>query len=210
MSFRKKILIDTGVQNLVLATPSSGTGAPIFRSLTLADLAPIPPVSGQSGKVLGTNGTAVSWVSPASSSLTGFVLGADDSQVAATDTILQGLQKLQAQTNKKAPLGGVTPVTFGSVININLTTMTTGVGRITLTGPCTINITGGLDGQKFTLELLQDASGGRVASLGSGIAYGADITSYSGNTTANKRDILGFQYNTALGKAMLIAVAKGY
>ena len=77
-------------------------------------------------------------------------------------------------------------------------------------GPCTINFTGGSDGQKLTLELLQDGTGGRGVTLGTGIGYGADILSYSGNTTLNKRDILGFQYVSSLSKALLIAVAKGY
>lgn len=105
---------------------------------------------------------------------------------------------------------GVTDITYAATININLTTITTPVARIALTGPTTINFTGGNDGQKLTLELVQDATGGRAASLGTGVGYGADITSYSGNTTASKRDILGFQYNSSLSKALLIAVAKGY
>lgn len=105
---------------------------------------------------------------------------------------------------------GVTTITYAATININLTTISTPVARITLTGPCTINFTGGSDGQKLTLELLQDGTGGRVVTLGTGIGYGADILSYSGNTTLNKTDILGFQYNSSLSKALLIAVAKGY
>jgi hypothetical protein len=105
---------------------------------------------------------------------------------------------------------GVTTITYASTININLTTITTPVARITLTGPTTINFTGGSDGQKLTLELLQDNIGGRVVTLGTGIGYGADIPSYSGNTTPNKTDILGFQYNSTLSKALLIAVARGY
>jgi hypothetical protein len=105
---------------------------------------------------------------------------------------------------------GITTIAYASTININMTTITTLAARITLTGPCTINFTGGSDGQKLTLELLQDGTGGRVVTLGTGIGYGADILSYSGNTTLNKRDILGFHYNSSTSKAFLIAVAKGY
>jgi hypothetical protein len=120
---------------------------------------------------------------------------------------------LRADGTWAAPPGGnsgVTTITYAATINIDLTTITTPVARITLTGPATINFTGGSDGQKLTLELLQDGTGGRVVTLGTGIGYGADILSYSGNTTLNKRDILGFQYNSTLSKALLIAVAKGY
>lgn len=105
---------------------------------------------------------------------------------------------------------GVTDITYAATINIDLTTISTPVARIALTGPATINFTGGNDGQKLTIELVQDGAGGRVVTLGTGVGYGADITSYTGNTTASKRDILGVQYNSALSKALLIAVAKGY
>ena len=104
-------------------------------------------------------------------------------------------------------VANVQTITYATTINIDLTTIVSPVGRIALTGPATINFTGGADGQKFTLELLQDGAGGRVVTLGTGVGYGADITSYSGNTTASKTDILGFVYKTT---ARLVAVAKGY
>ena len=105
---------------------------------------------------------------------------------------------------------GVTTVTYATTVNLDLTTLTSNIARITLTGPCTINITGGNDGQKVILELLQDGTGGRVVTLGTGWKYGTDITSYTGTTTLNKRDILGLEYNTSLSGAMLIGVARGY
>lgn len=172
---------------------------------------------GTTGWVLSSTTAGVrSWVANGSggltlsSALTGFTLGTDGTALAATDTILQGYQKLQVQANSKVPISGVTTVTYAATVNINLTTITTSVARITLTGPCTINFTGGNDGQKVTLELLQDGTGGRVVTLGTGVGYGTDITSYTGTTTLNKRDILGFQYNSSLSKALLIGVAKGY
>jgi hypothetical protein len=105
---------------------------------------------------------------------------------------------------------GVTTIAYAATINIDMTTITTPVARIALTGPATINFTGGTDGQKLTLELAQDATGGRVVTLGTGVAYGSDIASYSGNTGASKTDILGFQYFSGTSKARLVAVAKGY
>jgi len=106
-----------------------------------------------------------------------------------------------------ASVANVQTIAYATTINIDLTTIVSPIGRITLTGPATINFTGGVDGQKFTLELLQDSTGGRVATLGTGVGYGSDITSYTGNTTASKTDILGFVYKTT---ARLVAVAKGY
>jgi hypothetical protein len=105
---------------------------------------------------------------------------------------------------------GVTTVSFASTINLDLTTIPGPVARITLTGTCTINITNGSDGQKVLLELLQNGTGTYVVTLGTGWAYGTDITSYTNTLTASKRDILGLEYNSSLSKAMLIAVAHGY
>ena len=107
-------------------------------------------------------------------------------------------------------LNPVTTVTFASTVNLDMTTVTTRVARITLTGTCTINITGGNDGQLLVLELLQNGTGTYVVTTGTGWKFGTDITSYTNTTTASKRDILGLEYNSTLGGAMLIAVARGY
>ena len=138
--------------------------------------------------------------------LTGYTVGSN-TILAATDTVLQAFQKVQGQINAiRTPI--VSTVAYTATWNLNANN--TDVARMTLTGPCTINLSGGVDGQKLLIEIIQDATGGRVATLGTGIAYGSDITSYTGNTTASKTDILGFEYNSATSKFRLIAVAKGY
>lgn len=82
--------------------------------------------------------------------------------------------------------------------------------RITLIGNCIINFTNGNDGQKLLLELTQDAGGSKTVTLGSGIGFGVDITSFTATTTGSKTDILGFIYNSAASKFRLIAIAQGY
>lgn len=143
--------------------------------------------------------------------LTGYSTSNTYSAVSATDTLLAGLQKIEGQINALLINNPITNLTYSSSLNISVS-KTDRIFRVTLTGPTTINLSSNnaVDGQQIFLEIKQDATGGRVATLGTGIGYGADITSYTGNTTLNKTDILGFVYNSAAGKFRLIAVAKGY
>lgn len=143
--------------------------------------------------------------------LTGYSTSNTYSAVSATDTLLAGLQKIEGQINALLINNPITNLTYSNPLNISVT-KTDRIFRVTLTGPTTINLSSitATDGQQIFIEIKQDASGGRVATLGTGIGYGADITSYTGNTTINKTDILGFVYNANNAKFRLVAVAKGY
>ena len=143
--------------------------------------------------------------------LTGYSTSSTYSAVSATDTLIAGLQKIEGQINALLINNPITNLTYSSSLNISVS-KTDRIFRVTLTGPTTINLSSNnaVDGQQIFLEIKQDATGGRVATLGTGIGYGADITSYTGDTTLNKTDILGFVYNSAAGNFRLIAVAKGY
>lgn len=66
------------------------------------------------------------------------------------------------------------------------------------------------DGQKIIFEIIQDATGSRVMTLGGNFALGTDITSATLTTTANKRDFLGALGNTTANKLYITAFAKGY
>lgn len=87
----------------------------------------------------------------------------------------------------------------------------------TLTGNRTLNMnlpTGEdadrSDGQRLILELIQDATGSRLITLGTNIQLGTDITTYTATTTVNKADILTFIFSKRLAKWMLVDVKKGY
>jgi len=69
------------------------------------------------------------------------------------------------------------------------------------------------DGQRISLEIIQDATGSRTLSLSSGagqFAFGTDITSVTMTTTANKRDILTVQYSSRLDRWMVIDFKRGF
>jgi|SRR5690242_1051242 hypothetical protein len=72
------------------------------------------------------------------------------------------------------------------------------------------NPTGMIDGQRCLWEILQDATGGRVLTLGNAFIFGADITSIVLSTAANKTDLIGAIYNATKGKWLVTAFTKGF
>lgn len=102
-------------------------------------------------------------------------------------------------------------VTYAASTTIDVTGQPDGrIHRITLTGNLTLGFTGGVDGQKVLVELIQDATGSRIVTMGSSVAYGTDISAFAATTTPSKKDVLGFIYSSAAAKYLLVAVAKGY
>ena len=102
-------------------------------------------------------------------------------------------------------------ITWAATISIDLTGRpNNAIFRCVLAGATTVNITGGTDGQKAIIELAQDATGGRVVTLGAAVAYSADIASFTASTGANLTDYLGIIYNLAATKCRLLAVNKGF
>lgn len=82
---------------------------------------------------------------------------------------------------------------------------------VALTGNTTITMTGAVAGQKCTLVLKQDATGSRLATFGTEVRYGADITSIVLTTTPSKQDKIGFIYNDdGAGKYDVVAITKGF
>jgi hypothetical protein len=82
--------------------------------------------------------------------------------------------------------------------------------RITLGGNTTLTLSPGYDGQKIMLELIQDSTGNRTLSFGSGVIFGSDITSVTLSTGANKVDYIGLIYNSTLGNWRVVAFTRGY
>jgi hypothetical protein len=75
----------------------------------------------------------------------------------------------------------------------------------------TINMSGGYDGQKCVLELIQDATGGRGVSFGANIQPGIDLTLPAPLSVApGKRDFLGFIYSAGNGKCDYVSISRGY
>lgn len=84
-------------------------------------------------------------------------------------------------------------------------------GRVTLGGNRTLgNPTNPTNGQRYTWELIQDATGSRTLTLGSAFALGTTITSTTLTTTAAKRDFLTAVYNSTTAKWYVTDFTKGY
>jgi major tropism determinant Mtd-like protein/tail-like repeat protein len=83
--------------------------------------------------------------------------------------------------------------------------------RVVLGGDRTLsNPSGMIDGQKCLWEIVQDATGTRLLTLGSAFIFGADITEVVLSTAANKRDLMGAIYNASLAKWLVVAFTKGF
>lgn len=104
------------------------------------------------------------------------------------------------------------PIISTPAYQASLSTSVAGVDvvRITLTGNITLGFTGGVDGQKFILELIQDGSGNRSVTYDTSVRFGSDITATVLSTAANKIDRIGVIYNATANKYDVIAFAKGY
>lgn len=82
---------------------------------------------------------------------------------------------------------------------------------MTLTGNVTAAaLSGGIDGQKITLRLKQDATGGRTWAFTSSARFGTDITAITLSTAANKTDYIGLIYHATDDKYDVVAFTKGF
>ena len=108
------------------------------------------------------------------------------------------------------PLSDVVTTATGNG-TLNLDGNNKNVVKISLTGTTTINmVNGGRSGQRLMLELTQDSTGNRGVTLGTGFAWGADLTSYSPTLTANKTDYIGLIYHAGTSLWRVTAISKGY
>lgn len=84
--------------------------------------------------------------------------------------------------------------------------------RVTLAGNRTLdNPTNLTNGQKLLFEFIQDGTGSRTLNTyGSKYAFSTDIPQPTLTTTANKRDFIGFVYNSTADKLYCIGVVKGF
>jgi hypothetical protein len=223
--------IATGVSGLgsnvatFLATPSSanlaaaltdetGSGAAVFAtSPTLVTPALGTP---SSGTLTNCTGLPVAGGGTGAATLTnhGVLLGQGTSAVAATAAGTSG-HRLRSNGSSADPTWEgpyVETVTYGATTTVTLTGKPDGaIFRVTLTGNATVELSGGSDGQRFILELIQDGTGSRLVTLsGTYFRFGTDITSFTATTTASKMDRVGCVYNTSATKADVVATAKGF
>lgn len=106
------------------------------------------------------------------------------------------------------------PTTVASpAYSSSITQSITGYSQInigTLTGNLTLTLSGGIDGQAVRIRFKQDGTGSRLLTLDSKFRLGADITSVTLSTAANKIDYLGVIYHSSDDKYDVVAFVKGY
>lgn len=158
-------------------------------------------------------GTGVRAESAGGLAITMAVTGASTNFFTATDADIGG--GVKATLNRKGMLSnaGCVPVpVVGSSSGANLVVDCSKSChfRYTLTENVLLTPTGGVDGQRIVIELVQDNVGGRTISTGSPVAYGTDIPSITLTTTPNRRDYLTLVYNGDISQYCVVAFVKGY
>ena len=108
---------------------------------------------------------------------------------------------------------GVVVLTDGA--NISLDASLGNHFRVTLAGNRTLLApTNAVDGQKITIEVIQDGGGNRTLTLTTGSAgsfiFGTDITGITLTTTGGKRDLIGCVYSSSLDRWMVVSFIKGF
>jgi hypothetical protein len=103
---------------------------------------------------------------------------------------------------------GVVVLTYAATINLNVSDG--GHFRCTLTGNATIaSPSDPADGQKITLELIQDATGGRTVSWGAAFDFGT-TGAPTPTATASKRDLIGFVYSASASAWLFAGIMQGF
>lgn len=135
----------------------------------------------------------------------------------------QGIQGVQGPAGPAGPAGAdgadgadglnayqiaATVLAYAATIEVDLNTNSR--FEVTLTGNATINVVNGVQGQAFTIRIKQDGVGTRLVTWGSGIRYGADITSIVLSTTPNKADYVGFIRDVTGAAYDVVALTKGF
>lgn len=97
-------------------------------------------------------------------------------------TVLASGGQMRAARITQSGAGGT--VSFGTANHV----------RHTMTGDGTLTLSGGVSGGVYTLEVLQDSTGGRALTWGSGIVWPNGVEP-SKTTTANRKDVYTFFYD---------------
>lgn len=162
-------------------------------------------------------------------------LAASDIGAAAIDVTASDIQPLGTQaagsTGKAADAGHVHPTTglivkSGAAMSgwfapavVSLTDAATiavnaALGndfRVTLGGNRTLGTpTNPVDGQKIILQVTQDGTGSRTLSYSSAYVFSTGLPQPTLSTAASKTDVLGFVYNAAKAKWLLVAFVNGF
>jgi hypothetical protein len=112
-------------------------------------------------------------------------------------------------------LVGTYALTDGATITVDLSNNFR-VASVTLASGVTrsLVVTGGtaeMDGRPFSVKVKQGGAALSSLTAGAGVGFGSDITGMPTFTTGvGKVDALGFIYDHALSKALLVAYSRGY
>jgi len=131
---------------------------------------------------------------------------------ASTGTFTSTVQISSVATITALVLGTTNYAAYGSSGTITPDATMGNNISITLTSSATINVPiNAQDFEMFRYRIAQDAAGSRTITLGSGFAFGTDVSSATFSTAANKVDYLACLYYSATSKCHIVSpVIRGY
>lgn len=176
-----------------------------------------PTQSGNSGKLLSTNGAALSWSSITSSALTDFpsqasnsgkILTTNGSALSWSSVVLTDIA-LKNAVNALTVQSYFVEATLTDAATVNWAVSGAQVAKITLGGNRTMAAPTGLqNGAFYSLMVIQDGSGSRTLSWNSVFKWNSG-TAPTLTTTANARDIFTFRSDGTnlyeVGRALALA-----
>lgn len=183
--------------NMILASPDGSVGTPIFRSLVANDV-PIlnQNTTGTADSITGNLTGDVTSVGMATTIpdavatgkiLTGYVIGASVGTVAATDSILQAIQKIAGNQR----LGEYDNGNSGTAKTIDFANSP--AHKVTLTGDCTFTFSNPIAGQAYVLKTIGDGTV-RTITWPASVKW-IDGTAPTMTGTSGKYDLLNFYYD---------------
>lgn len=184
-------------QNLVYASPDGSSGTPSFRSLVANDVPTLNQnTTGTADSITGNltgDVTSVGMVTtlPATIAtgkvLTGYTVGTTVGTVAATDSILQAIQKIAGNQR----LGEYDNGSSGTSKTIDFANSP--AHKVTLTGNCTFTFSNPIAGQAYVLKTIGDGTV-RTITWPASVKWVAGVPPTM-TGTSGKYDLLNFYYD---------------
>lgn len=197
-TFSGYAISDTSANLAAALTDESGSGVVPFFSLT----------SLTAGQMVAWSGTG--WTNgPAPSGGGGGVAIDFESTQLVTNTTGTKLTIKSAALVTNMVNSGIVSLTDAATVATDSTLGTT--FKVTLGGNRTLgNPTTPRDGQRYTWEVIQDATGNRTLAFDTKFAFGTEITGVTLTTNASKRDFITAVYDSTADKFYVVGAVRGY
>jgi hypothetical protein len=114
------------------------------------------------------------------------------------------------QLNIQGPAWTATVGSAAYAATVTFDTSVKDIYDVTLTGNVVFAFSNGVDGKVTRIRVRQDATGGRLLTLASGVRLGTDLNSLVLSSAANKLDYIAVQYNSTNSTYDVVSFVRGF